>query len=117
MNKISIFLMTRDEFVFLFSKNILLIGHLRPEDLKEKFWLKIRNIFGNRLKAKGVKPLLVGSLAKDTDIRGNKDLDVFILFPTDVSRDELEKRGLAIAKEYLRKWIWNMKLITPNNLM
>lgn len=53
----------------------------------------------NRLKAKGVKPLLVGSLAKDTDIRGNKDLDVFILFPTDVSREELEKRGVAIAKE------------------
>jgi len=53
----------------------------------------------NKLKKKGVKPLLVGSLAKDTDIRGTKDLDIFILFPTSVSREELKKRGLEIGKE------------------
>jgi len=53
----------------------------------------------SKLKAKGVKPMLVGSLAKDTDIRGNKDLDVFILFPCELERCELERRGLQVAKE------------------
>jgi tRNA nucleotidyltransferase (CCA-adding enzyme) len=43
--------------------------------------------------------MLVGSLAKDTDIRGTKDVDMFILFPVDMKREELEKQGLAIAKE------------------
>ncbi len=53
----------------------------------------------SRLKKKGVKPLLVGSLAKDTDIRGTKDIDMFILFPQDVKREDLKTRGLEIGKE------------------
>lgn len=42
--------------------------------------------------------MLVGSTAKDTDLRGDKDMDVFILFPEDTSREELEVKGLDIGK-------------------
>ena len=41
---------------------------------------------------------LVGSVAKDTYV-GEPDIDVFILFPVDTSRDILEKVGLSIGRE------------------
>jgi len=68
------------------------------EEEQEKEKLLAEKIL-KKLKAKSVRPLLVGSLAKDTDIRGNKDLDIFILFPPELERDELERQGLKIAKE------------------
>ncbi len=46
----------------------------------------------------GVK--LVGSTAKDTYVFP-PDLDVFILFPPDVPRSELEKHGLALGRKVL----------------
>jgi tRNA nucleotidyltransferase (CCA-adding enzyme) len=46
----------------------------------------------------GVK--LVGSTAKDTYVFP-PDLDVFILFPPDVPRSELEKYGLALGRKVL----------------
>jgi tRNA nucleotidyltransferase (CCA-adding enzyme) len=50
-----------------------------------------------------VKPILVGSLAKDTDLAGNKDIDIFIQFDPQVPRDELEKQGLRIAKDVFKR--------------
>src|SRR4030042_1753936 len=50
-----------------------------------------------------VTPILVGSLEKGTDLRGNKDIDVFIQFRPDVLREELERQGLKIGKEVFRK--------------
>ena len=41
---------------------------------------------------------LMGSVAKDTFISGDKDLDIFVLFDTKVSRVELEKMGLIVGK-------------------
>ncbi|MBN2250919.1 MAG: CCA tRNA nucleotidyltransferase [Candidatus Altiarchaeota archaeon] len=46
-----------------------------------------------------VKPILVGSLAKGTDVRGDKDIDIFIMFDKETGREELEKRGLEIGKK------------------
>ena len=36
-------------------------------------------------------PLVVGSFAKNTDLAGDRDIDLFILFPPGVDREELEK--------------------------
>lgn len=41
---------------------------------------------------------LMGSLAKDTFLAGDKDLDIFIFFSADVAREALEKKGLQIGK-------------------
>jgi tRNA nucleotidyltransferase (CCA-adding enzyme) len=43
---------------------------------------------------------LVGSVAKDTYLR-NPDVDLFIMFPTATSREDLEKIGLAIGRSVL----------------
>ncbi|HEX54930.1 MAG: CCA tRNA nucleotidyltransferase [Candidatus Altiarchaeales archaeon] len=51
----------------------------------------------------GVKCVLVGSLAKGTDLRGDKDIDIFIKFPEDLSREELEENGLRIGMEVFKR--------------
>lgn len=52
-----------------------------------------------RLKKFDVKPILVGSLAKSTDIRDDKDIDIFIMFHKGVDREDLERTGLEIGKK------------------
>lgn len=41
---------------------------------------------------------LMGSLAKRTFLTGDKDLDIFVFFPSDVERDALEDEGLEIGE-------------------
>ena len=50
----------------------------------------------------GIIPKLVGSAARDTWISGTHDLDVFISFPENVSREDLETNGLLIARDVAR---------------
>lgn len=45
------------------------------------------------------KAMLVGSAARDTWLRSERDIDVFILFPEELPREELERQGLAVARE------------------
>ncbi|MEM2047060.1 MAG: CCA tRNA nucleotidyltransferase [Candidatus Jordarchaeales archaeon] len=45
-----------------------------------------------------VKPMLVGSMAKDTWISGDQDVDVFMVFPQTYSFEEIGKLGLEIAR-------------------
>jgi len=42
--------------------------------------------------------VLMGSVAKDTFLQGDKDLDIFVFFPPAVARDQLEEKGLEIGK-------------------
>ena len=47
------------------------------------------------------EPIHVGSTARDTWIAGDRDVDVFVRFPTDVRREDLEAYGLAVGHEVL----------------
>ncbi|OYT54237.1 MAG: CCA tRNA nucleotidyltransferase [Candidatus Altiarchaeales archaeon ex4484_2] len=47
----------------------------------------------------GMESLLVGSLAKETDLRADKDIDLFILFDESVSRETLEEEGVEAGKK------------------
>jgi tRNA nucleotidyltransferase (CCA-adding enzyme) len=44
---------------------------------------------------------LVGSTAKDTYVRTSVDIDLFLVFPTTVSREKLEEKGLRIGRAIL----------------
>ena len=44
---------------------------------------------------------LVGSTARGTWLAGDRDIDLFVRFPTDYDRAELERLGLAIGHEVL----------------
>ncbi|MHA1606738.1 MAG: CCA tRNA nucleotidyltransferase [Candidatus Freyarchaeota archaeon] len=50
-----------------------------------------------KLNAK-ITPMLVGSLAKDTWIRGNQDIDIFMVFPQSYSFNEIGELGLKLAR-------------------
>ncbi len=41
---------------------------------------------------------LVGSVGKDTFLRGNRDLDIFLFFNKNIDREVLENKGLEIGK-------------------
>lgn len=45
---------------------------------------------------------LVGSISKDTYLRNNLDIDLFLLFPTNVSREDLQEHGLSIGRAILK---------------
>lgn len=45
-----------------------------------------------------VKPMLVGSMAKDTWIRGDQDVDIFMVFPQKYGFEEIGEIGLKIAR-------------------
>lgn len=44
---------------------------------------------------------LVGSTARGTWLAGDRDVDVFVRFPTDISREDLQEYGLAVGHEVL----------------
>lgn len=54
------------------------------------------------------KAMMVGSVARDTFVRGDRDLDVFMLFDPALSREELQEQGLTlahrIAEEFGATW-------------
>lgn len=64
------------------------------EELAEKV-----NAAAEKLGAYDVFAKMVGSAARGTWLSGNHDIDVFISFPEETSRRELERKGLAIARE------------------
>jgi tRNA nucleotidyltransferase (CCA-adding enzyme) len=72
-----------------------------PKDHEKE--LKIAGVFISSLGRREVKPMLVGSLAKKTDLKGDKDIDIFMMFNPKVSRKKLEERGLEMGKEVFRK--------------
>ena len=45
-----------------------------------------------------VQGMVVGSIARHTWVRGDRDLDVFMLFDPSLPREELELQGLALAR-------------------
>ena len=55
---------------------------------------------------KHVDAILCGSNARDTHLRGDNDLDIFVLFPEKLSRPEFEKEGLRIGKLVFRGHKW-----------
>jgi tRNA nucleotidyltransferase (CCA-adding enzyme) len=55
-------------------------------------------------KSRGIEvtPLLVGSAARGTWLRTERELDIFLMFPERLSREELQTQGLSLAKEVAR---------------
>lgn len=49
------------------------------------------------------RAMLVGSAARGTWLRSERDIDIFILFPPDLPREELEKKGMAVARKVAGK--------------
>lgn len=48
--------------------------------------------------------MVVGSVARNTFIRGDKDLDIFLLFDPDLPREALEEEGLGLARRIAERF-------------
>ncbi len=53
----------------------------------------------NKYKGKHIQAILAGSLSRNTHLKGDKDIDIFILFDKKIDRKEFIKEGLKIAKK------------------
>ncbi len=83
----------------------ILAEQLRPSAEEREF---VAGVAGRLLaaiaesgKAEG---MVVGSIARNTWVRGDRDLDVFLLFPPYLPRETLEGVGLALARSIARKF-------------
>ncbi|MCK4327952.1 MAG: CCA tRNA nucleotidyltransferase [Candidatus Diapherotrites archaeon] len=75
------------------------ISELKPTPRERKSELALAESIIGEIRGMGYDAMLVGSIAKNTCLRGDKDLDIFILFDKKVPRKMLEKKGLDIGKK------------------
>ena len=55
-----------------------------------------------KIEGKHVSVRLGGSLSRNTHLRGDRDIDLFVMFPEHLDRKEFEKEGLRIGKEIFK---------------
>ena len=93
----------KGKFESLFKEVLSNVKPSKSEIADAKF--AINDIMGRLMKAtpKDVEILLAGSVARGTQIRGNSDIDVFLLFPRKMGETKIERMGLEIAKRIVNK--------------
>lgn len=70
-------------------------------DEARQLYSKISDYIGERY---GLETHFAGSTGRGTCMAGDKDIDVFVLFPEDTDRGDLEGRGLKIGREVFQKF-------------
>lgn len=73
----------------------------KERGIAEEIIKKIRSMEGKHIAVE-----LAGSMARSTHLRGDRDIDIFVLFPEHLSREEFEKEGLRIGKSVFRGMEW-----------
>ncbi len=80
------------------------IKHIRP-DIDEREAVKaLTELIIERVNSKAAsmginaRAISVGSTARDTWLSGEADIDIFIMFPAEMSEHELKDKGLLLAK-------------------
>ena len=74
---------------------------------EKKFALSLSEKLGRAFATRGsrVKIHFVGSTARDTGLRGDKDIDLFVSFPRSLKKEEIVAKTIAITKRTLRaRW-------------
>jgi tRNA nucleotidyltransferase (CCA-adding enzyme) len=80
----------------------LVLDKIKPDKKEEE---DIRSIINKLLKAaqsKLAKPLICGSIEKGTWLAGKNEIDLFLLFKPSLSKRDLEKKGLSLAKKIIK---------------
>ncbi|MBI4895003.1 MAG: CCA tRNA nucleotidyltransferase [Candidatus Aenigmarchaeota archaeon] len=81
----------------------LVLGKIKPSKKEELAVNTITHRTMDILEDMGHEAVVVGSTGKHTWLSGDYDIDIFILFPKDMPREELEKKGLTIGKEIAKR--------------
>ena len=73
--------------------------HLRPTtEERDYIWSVADKLLAAIRESKKAEGMVVGSIARNTWVKGDRDLDVFLLFSPEMSRDALETEGLLLAR-------------------
>ena len=81
------------------------LSRIKPTDPEKQNLRSLAQSIISRINALGrkegldISARLVGSSARGTWLSGEHDLDIFIMFPPDASREYLEEKGLYIARK------------------
>src|SRR3989304_9944556 len=81
------------------------LSRIKPTDQEKQNLQSLAQSIISRINALGrkegldISARLVGSSARSTWLSGEHDLDIFIMFPPDASREYLEEKGLYIARK------------------
>ena len=85
------------------------LKRVKPREAERKRMKKVADMLIERVNRAceelgiSARAMLVGSAARGTWLRSERDIDIFILFPEDLPREELEKRGMAVARKVAGK--------------
>ncbi len=71
------------------------------ENIAKEIIAKIKKING-----KHVDVILAGSIARQTHLKNDRDIDIFVMFPEHIEREEFEKEGLRIGKLVFKGHKW-----------
>jgi tRNA nucleotidyltransferase (CCA-adding enzyme) len=83
---------------------------IRPDEEEERRVKAVTGRIINKVNQKALEmgidahAISVGSTARNTWLRGETDIDVFIMFPEDVSEEDLKEQGLSLAKSISDRW-------------
>jgi len=81
------------------------LARIRPTEEERTHTWEVATRILSAVEADGrAKGMVVGSVARDTWLSGDRDLDIFLLFPPDLSREELEEKGLDLARGIARRF-------------
>ena len=80
-----------------------LLNKIKPSENEVKKIRKIADRLIKEINKRGYEAVLVGSAARGTFISGENDIDIFVFFPKETTREELEKKGIELGKQILRK--------------
>jgi tRNA nucleotidyltransferase (CCA-adding enzyme) len=82
----------------------LVLDEIKPDEKEEE---EMKSFTGKLIKtssklSKIAKPLLCGSIEKGTWLSKKNEADLFLLFKPSLSKKELEKKGLELAKKIIK---------------
>lgn len=60
--------------------------------------------FAEFIEDQGFETYFAGSAGRGTCLKGDRDIDLFVLFPEDTERDQLEKKGLEIGRKLFEEF-------------
>jgi len=83
----------------------ILAEQLRPSAEEREYIHRVAGRLLAAIKESGkAEGMIVGSIARNTWVKGDRDLDVFMLFSPDLPRETLEEEGLALARSIARQF-------------
>jgi len=82
------------------------LKHIKPSKCEKEQMKRFTNKLIRKIKkmTNEAEPIVCGSVSKDTWISKNKEIDLFLLYPTRLSKKELEKKGLVLAKKIVKEF-------------